>query len=400
MVPDGEAGPEPRTAVGTAIAAGIATVSIIPLFLLGAVAPQIRAELNLGKPALGTAASVFLGAMLLAGVFGKLVDRTGPVLFMRLAAAGAALTMAATALVAHNYAALLGLMALGGASNAMASPAVNLYLLHAVATRRQGLAYGVKQSAPALAMFLGGLTVPAIALTIGWRWSFGAGALLAAAALLIVREPRPPGSSPTRATPPPRAVRSTVWLLAAAVACGSAANFSLSTFFVDSSVSAGFDNGVAAFLLAGGSLLAIAVRVLAGQLVDRAPRWALPAAAGMMLTGSVGYAIMIAQVPVAVVLGGTLAFGLGWGWPGLVFFAAVHLNPAGPGATAGLISSGVAVGGVIGPMLFGIVAGSTSSGAAWVVAAVLSGLAGLLVAWGWHAGRAPATADSPRVASA
>lgn len=52
-----------------------------------------------------------------------------------------------------------------------------------MATGRRGFAFGVKQSAVPLTAMLAGLAVPVFAVTVGWRWAFGAAAALGLFAL-------------------------------------------------------------------------------------------------------------------------------------------------------------------------------------------------------------------------
>src|SRR5690606_19508698 len=62
---------------------------------------------------------------------------------------------------------------------------------------RQGIAFGIKQSAIPLATLLGGIAVPAITLSVGWRWTYVAGATFAVlAAALVVSDRRPGGAGP------------------------------------------------------------------------------------------------------------------------------------------------------------------------------------------------------------
>lgn len=82
--------------------------------------------------------------------------------------------------------------------------ASNLTLSRYVPAHRLGLSFGIKQAAIPLATLLAGAAVPAVALTLGWRWAYGIGAVLALAALLI--SPRDTvGRERTPATPGERA---------------------------------------------------------------------------------------------------------------------------------------------------------------------------------------------------
>ena len=73
-----------------------------------------------------------------------------------------------------------------------------------------------------------------------------------------------------------------------------------------------------------------------------------------------------------VVIGALVAYTLGWGWNGLFNLAVVRSNPERPGAATGITQTGVFVGAVFGPLLFGFVVDRASYTAAWLVAGVLS----------------------------
>src|SRR3712207_5507729 len=82
-----------------------------------------------------------------------------------------------------------------------------------------------------------------------------------------------------------------------------------------------------------------------------------------------------------LVLGTLLAFGAGWGWPGLFNFAVVKSNPGAPAAATGITQTGASGGAALGPLVFGLVVEATSYDAAWLVsgAIALAALAAILL---------------------
>ena len=84
----------------------------------------------------------------------------------------------------------------------LAQPAANLLLARAVPADRQGLAFGIKQSAIPAAAMLGGLAVPSIALTWGWRWAFAAGGAFALMSAVTVPRTVSASEAPKPGTPP------------------------------------------------------------------------------------------------------------------------------------------------------------------------------------------------------
>ncbi|HEX6221959.1 MAG TPA: MFS transporter, partial [Acidimicrobiia bacterium] len=65
---------------------------------------------------------------------------------------------------------------------------------------------------------------------------------------------------------------------------------------------------------------------------------------------------------------------------GIYFLSLVKTFPDRPGAVAGIGTAGLGVGNAAGPVLFGVVAGAWSFGAAWVGAAVVAAVAAALMA--------------------
>src|SRR5690606_24578159 len=80
----------------------------------------------------------------------------------------AAACLLGIAVAARGYPALVLLLAAGAAANGLGQLAANATLA-AVPAHRQGLSFGIKQAAIPTATLLAGASVPAVALTIGWR---------------------------------------------------------------------------------------------------------------------------------------------------------------------------------------------------------------------------------------
>jgi len=72
------------------------------------------------------------------------------------------------------------------------------------------------------------------------------------------------------------------------------------------------------------------------------------------------------------VSGALLAFGAGWGWPGLFNFAVVKTSPGAPAAATGITQTGASSGAAFGPLLFGFVVEAASYEAAWTVSAAVA----------------------------
>ena len=364
------------------LAVAVATATVLPAFLTGGLAVQVREELDFGTGALGLAvAAFFVASALASAVMGRVVERVGSHRGMRLAAIVSAASLLGVALLARSWAGLVAFLVLGGLANAVSHPAANLSLAREVPAGYQGLSFGIKQAAIPVATLLAGLAVPTVAVTLGWRWAFaGAAALALAVALLVPAGPRTSVVRRPKETVEKNARVVPLVLLALGIGLGSTAATPLGAFLVESSVASGLRVETAGLLLAAGSAASIVVRVLFGRLADGMSGGRLLLVAGMLATGVAGFA-MLATGDVALILpGALLAFAAGWGWPGLFNFAVVKTSPGAPAAATGITQTGASGGAAVGPLVFGLVAEAASYGVAWLVCGVfaLGALAAIL----------------------
>lgn len=355
------------------LAVAVATAGVLPAFLTGGLAVQVRAEMGFGSAALGLAVALFfVSASAASVVMGRLVERIGANRGMRLAASGSAASLVCVALFAGSWWGLVACLVLGGLSNAVAHPATHLSLARQVPPDRQGYSFGIKQAAIPSATLLAGLAVPGLALTFGWRWAFAGGALLAVVVALLVPAGRAGGAGRTTGDRSSDAATGPLVLLALGIGLGSAAATPLGAFVVESSVATGLAVGAAGLLLALGSAASIAVRVLFGLLADGMGGGRLLLVGGMLGAGVAGFVMLATGSSALVVPGVLLAFAAGWGWPGLFNFAVVKTNPGAPAAATGITQTGASGGAAAGPLLFGVVVEAAGYGTAWLLSGLLA----------------------------
>ncbi|WP_172620747.1 MFS transporter [Rubrobacter xylanophilus] len=378
MVP--ESGGASYRAVSLAIA--VATAGALPAFLTGGLAVQIQEELHFGAAALGLAVALFfLSSAATSALMGRLVERIGASRGMRLAAAVSALSLLGVALLARSWPALVVCLVLGGLANAVSHPAANLSLAREIPPGRLGLSFGIKQAALPAATLLAGLAVPLVAVTFGWRWAFVGGATLALLVALLV--PRRKERGAERVAEEDRRGDAPILplaVLALGIGLGSTAATPLGAFIVNSAVEEGMRVEAAGLLLATGSACSIAVRVVFGYLADMMSGGRLRLVAGMLAAGVAGFLMLAVGSGALFVAGALVAFGAGWGWPGLFNFAVVKTSPGAPAAATGITQTGASSGAAFGPLLFGAVVEAASYEAAWIVsaAAALAALAAIL----------------------
>lgn len=372
----------------TAAATVAGVVSGMPAFMTGAAGVLMRADIGFDEAGLGAAISVFFGASGLAAVpGGRLAERLGARYALFVGVLGNIGALLSIALFVDSLRGLLIVMFIGGSFNGLIQTATSLALARGVKSR-QAFMFGIKQSAIPAATLLAGLSVPAIGLTVGWRWAFAAGALLGLAVpLLVPRDLDPPHRrvGPRRKGREGDAATAPLLSLAISTGFGTATGVAIGSFLVESAVAYDISVSTAGYLLAVGSVVGIMTRLSGGWLADRKSGIALLLVAGMMVLGAGGYFMLGMGSALALMVGTVVAYSCGWGWTGLVIFAVVRLNPNAPAAATGIISMGQGIGAAIGPVLFGWLVTLTSFQTAWTAAAGSSLLAGVLtyLSRGW-----------------
>lgn len=387
-----------RTRAGVVLAAtaAVTTACVLPSFLLGAMAVQVRRDLDFGASGVGLAFAAFFAAASLASApLGRFTELGGPVRSLRRAAFVSAAACFVTAAAATSLVTLLVPIAVAGAANALCQPAANLLIARAMPPSRQGVAFAVKQSAIPFSTLLAGVAVPSVALTVGWRWAFvGAGVLSLVTGLVVPADAGAARAAPPRAAAEGARGRSAdvpmrvMAVLAVGIAFGAAAGGTLGSFLVSAAVDAGMSEGNAGWLLTAGSLAGIAVRLAAGRRADRRDGGHLRVVTLMLVSGAAVFAVLATTEPAVYVVAGPLGFCTAWAWPGLFNLAIVRANPQRPAAATGITQTGTYIGAVSGPLLFGVIAESAGYRAAWLVAVVFALLGAAAMTAGRRALRA------------
>lgn len=353
-----------RRAVIAAVAVNL--MGVLALFLTGAMSVQIGREFGVNPASIGALATVFaLSTTLGSAPLGRQVRRLGVrrSLWAATATSSTALLICATARSVPWLAA--GLL-VGGMGNAIGQPAGNALVAAQVRPQRYGLGFGIKQSGIPLATTLGGLAVPLIALTVGWRFAYVLAASAAVFAMLVVPADRPATAARSEQQVPAQLVPK-LWLLAFGLIAAVLAATSIGALGAAGGVHAGLSEATAGYLIAAGGLAGLAIRLGAGAGADR---WNFDPLVGVSLLcvlGAVGWFLMASGQQILFVVGLITANAFGWGWPGLQHLAVARRFSTSTAAASGVAQTGVAAGLLIGPLLLGVIATRNWS-VTWLVA--------------------------------
>jgi MFS family permease len=361
-----------------------AVAATLPVFLVGPLAPAIRADLGFDRARLGLAIGLCQAtAATSAWALGRRVVTLGPARATRLGVGLSAVSLVAIGLVADSWAALVACLVFCGLGSAVAQPATNAVLMSAVVAPRRGRAFGIKLAAIPLASLIAGLSVPLVGDPFGWRAAFLVAAVIPVVAALAIPATAAVRPADRHADPPATdtPLRSLALLGAAAGLTIGAAN-SVPSFYVESATDNGLASGTAGVLLAVGSLSGVVARIAAGRRVDRRRRADLRSVSAMILVGSLGFFFLTRHDMWAQATGVVLTFALGWGWVGVFQYVVVTVNRSNPGAATGLTDTGGYLGAFAGPIALGAIAQASSFDLAWTVAGAAAMTGSALVALG------------------
>lgn len=362
--------------------------SMLPLFLLGALAPALVAEFGIARPLLGVLVTAGFGvAAVLSLVIGPVVDAVGA---RRSATALFAISTVTLTLfaVAPHYLVLVLTVALGGVPQALANPATNKIIGRAVPGPKRGLVIGIKQSGVQLGAFAAGLPLAGLAGWVDWRLAVGVAASCAAfataASVLLPADPEPANRPPLRVglTAEP----AVWWLLGFSVLLGAGIS-SVNTYSaLYATEELGLAAQPAAALIAALGVTGIIGRIGWSRLVSaqRPPSAVLgPLAGGAVLAAG---ALLAAQFA-----------GWGWAWVGVLGIGAFAVaanavsmlavmglsTPHQTGRDSALVSAGFFGGFTIGSPAFGLIADFGGYPFGWALVAAEFAAAAIVV-WLWR----------------
>ena len=371
-----------RSIAVIARATSVDLMALLPVGLAGALGILIAADHG-ASAALGGAlvSAFFFGGGLSALFTTSMSDRFG---WQRVASTG--LLMISTGLLvialSHLTAVLVIASGLCGAGSALVQPATSTFIAHALPLRRQALAINIKFAAAPGAFLVSGLSLPALAQHLGWRFTYAAAAAVCLVGIGLVVSAR---SGAGRGLPAGQAsdgspsVLRHLWVPGLSMFLGSMLPGTVVAFMVPALVDAGYSPELAGGLFAALNVMSVLSRVALGLAANHPHLGTYRVVAAMMLLGGAGTLLMLWKQPAALLVGGALAFAMGFGWIGQAFSLAMRSLPDTPGAAAALIQSGGMGGSAVGPLIGAAAATSLGLDAAWIFAASASVTGAVLI---------------------
>lgn len=219
----------------------LVTISgVLPVFLTGGLSVQIRQEIEMSSSGYGLAVASFFGISALFSVrMGRLADKIGARAGQLFACSVAALSLGLTAMWAHSPITFAVSLAVGGLGYSISQGSTNLSIAQMVSKERRGFAFGIKQAGIPAGTLLGGLAVPFIGLSIGWRWAFAIAAAMALSTIMTVPRVSKRLLSNVQVYRLSAARTRPLIMLAIALGFGAAAGNALGAFFVSSAALTG-----------------------------------------------------------------------------------------------------------------------------------------------------------------
>jgi MFS family permease len=376
-----------RTAFGSLLFIAMAVATFTPASL-GILATFIIDDLGISRAELGIVLGlVNVAAAVLSPVAGRVTDRIGgkKALIVLFVTAGATFLIFGTA-VAYGML-LVGAIA-GAISQATANPATNKLIAEDVPAGERGVITGVKQSGVQAGIFLGGLTVPTLAINLGWRGAYLIVALvpLALAVVAAWAIPAAPTATVEHRTRSRGPLPGAIWWLAGfgfLMGCSGAVTFLVPLFAEEvlglSPVAGGMAAAVIAFVAVPGRIL-----------------WSRYAERSGAFRGSLG-AMAVLSIAAAGLFYASGAIAVWLLWPAAVLIAVgssswnsvgmvavmVEAGVAATGRASGIVLFGFLTGLGIAPPIFGAIIDRTGSyDLMWLLSALTAaGATVVIVAW-------------------
>lgn len=357
-------------------------IAVAPLFVIGVLSVPIRHEFDESRASLGLAVSAFMGAAVLcAPISGRLVDRHGVNVVLRLGIISVLASDLWVGVFASGSTQLRIGMALGGVGLSLVDAGSTIDVKHEVQSDAQAMAFGIKETAGPLTTLLGGLLIIPLATATSWRVIFLIYAALAAGLLVVdLALDRDHGRrSSISGDPLAFEPMSRARAVAVAVALAMVGVTAVTTYGVDAAVVSGMTAQRAGLWITIGSIGAIVTRMVTALVASRSEPRGAAIVPLLVLLGGCGHVLLALGPDALMGWAEMIALVFGWGWGGVLFLYVIRLFPIRSGRAMGTVFMGAYAGGVVGPPIFGWITDHMGFSAAWLLSALSMGVAAAIL---------------------
>lgn len=354
-----------RTLRNFSTIAGVAFIGISPFYFYGALSVQIIQDLNYNPASHGYGATAFyLFAAVFAAMLGRVSDNTNPIATIRVSLT---ITLISNLGIAFSNSLItMGIfLGLGGIGNALSTPGIARFVQQSIKYNRQGLAYGVKQSATGISTLIGGAAIPFVADPGQWRFVFLTGAVFCLGLIILVGEFQSKARLitsvithiKTQKNVTKKAViySNQVKLIGIGFGVGAAVGAGLISYLALSNFEAGITGKQAGLVLVYSSIGSIVTRLVILILMDLTSWDAIRVCALMMTIGAVGIFGLATMNGDLVLVSSVISYSMGWGWVGLIGYKLLRISDTNLGTNTGFIQSAAAIGSLTGPLMLSVV---------------------------------------------
>jgi len=387
-----------RRSLGALIGAILLDVSAtLPIGLLGVLAVSFVAKLGISEGQMATiVATFFLAGAVVALASARFLDALGWRRSLWIATAMSVSSPLVVAADSGSRAIVTAAMLVGGAGLAIMIPATNLALTRTTPVESLAVMVTLKQASIPIALLASGALAPSLALAASVEWPFLLAALVGPVGLLLLQIARCGCGDQPAVVDVGDDVRGRrrdlqgLATLGVATGIASLLPGALTGMLALSLAASGTSATQAGVIYGVANAAGIAVRLLSGLYAHRTGTDGFLPVITLMAVGGIGAMLLGLDSVLLLLVGAVIAFGLGWGWPGLLFFAAMRAVPTSPAAASAVVQSGGMMGAALGPVMLGAIV--TQSG--WVIGWLSVGAMSVLAAVGVGVARTFLVADA------
>ncbi|WP_368502794.1 MFS transporter (plasmid) [Alkalihalophilus sp. As8PL] len=357
----------------------ITVVSSFPVFYPGAINDILQHDLNVQAYVIGLLFSLFWLSSVAGANFNRkqndILDLRKSMFLVLIFISTSVLIMS----IGSLYSLGLGVL-ISGWLYGYSQPLTNQMITNNCNSKYQGLAFGIKQAAIPLATIIASISIGVI-LNIGWQtFLIFTSVFIVSYSLIFIRNQKKiTGKKSNMSKRSNFVAGSKLKKMAFVGFLGGAIGNSLAAYLVASLVLQGISITNSGLIAAVGAIGNILVRVISGTLIDKKVINPLNLLILIFFCGSVGAVFLQINHSLLLIIGTVLAYGIGWGWPGILHYLVSIQHPGREAKATSVTQMGVSFGSATGPVLFGILYVLISVHFAWFTLIVFGALACIIL---------------------